>query len=86
MREPRILLLYSPLQFAPQDTVKPDGSLSLPYVAGALREADFDVTILDACVGTEKDTLANTFYQSTELPSGFIRVGLSRERISPSRS
>lgn len=81
-KEPRILLMYSPLQFARQDTVKPDGSLSLPYVAGALREAGFDVSLLDACVGTEKDSLADTFYQSTELPSGFLRVGLSRERIA----
>ena len=40
--DPRFLLMYSPLQFAPHDSVKPDGSLSLPYLAGALREAGYE--------------------------------------------
>ena len=81
-REPRFLLMYSPLQFAPQDSVKPDGSLSLPYVAGALRNADFEVKILDACVGDEKDDLKDTFYSPVKLPNGLVRVGMSRERIA----
>ena len=75
-------MMYSPLQFAQQDTVKPDGSLSLPYIAGALRNANFEVKILDACVGSEKDNLRDTFYHPVELPSGLIRVGMSRERIA----
>ena len=81
-RDPRFLLMYSPLQFAPQDSVKPDGSLSPPYVAGALRDANFDVKILDACVGNEKDDLKDSFYNPVELPSGLVRVGISRERIA----
>ncbi|MFQ6026270.1 MAG: hypothetical protein ACE5Q6_02005, partial [Dehalococcoidia bacterium] len=61
--EPRFLLMYSPLQFAPNDSVKPDGSLSLPYVAGALRDANFEVGILDASVGNERDDLRDTFHR-----------------------
>jgi radical SAM superfamily enzyme YgiQ (UPF0313 family) len=74
--------MYSPLQFAPNDSVKPDGSLSLAYTAGALRDAQFEVKILDACVGNEKDDLKNTFYHPVKLPSGLVRVGMSRERIA----
>ena len=81
-RDPRFLLMYSPLQFGPHDSVKPDGSLSLAYVAGALREAQFEVRILDACVGADKDDLSDTFFRSVELPSGLERVGMSVERIS----
>lgn len=81
-RDPRFLLLYSPLQFAPKDTVKPDGSLSLPYIAGALREAGFEVKILDTCVGNKKDHLKDTFYHPVRLSSGLIRVGMSRARIA----
>lgn len=81
-REPRFLLMYSALQFAPQDTVKPDGSLSLPYVAGALRDAGFEVRILDASVGADGDALVDTFYKPTPLASGLIRIGMSPERIA----
>ena len=65
--EPKFLLMYSPLQFAPNDSVKPDGSLSLPYIAGALRNANFDVKILDASVGDHSD-------------DGFRVVGAGRTR------
>ena len=81
-RDPRFLLMYPPLQFAPQDSVKPDGSLSLPYVAAALRDAQFDVKILDASVGNEKDDLNDTIFHPTPLPSGLVRVGMSKERIA----
>jgi hypothetical protein len=74
--------MYAPIQFAPNDSVKPDGSLSLPYIAGALREAQFDVRILDACVGAPRDSLVDTFYHPTDLPSGLVRVGMPRERIA----
>ena len=74
--------MYPPLQFAPNDSVKPDGSLSLPYRAGALRDAQFEVKILDACVGAPKDDLKDTFYRSVALPSGLVRIGMSRERIA----
>jgi radical SAM superfamily enzyme YgiQ (UPF0313 family) len=73
--------MYSPLQFAPEEMAKPDGSLSLPYVAGALRRAGYPVRILDVSVGNEKDSLAQSFLNTTQLPSGLIRCGLPRERI-----
>jgi hypothetical protein len=62
-REPRFLLMYPALQFAPDEMAKPDGSLSLPYVAGALRRANYDVQILDVCVGDAEDRLEDTFYK-----------------------
>jgi radical SAM superfamily enzyme YgiQ (UPF0313 family) len=78
---PSFLLLYSPLQFAPEEMAKPDGSLSLPYIAGALRRAGYAVRILDCSVGGEEDSLENTFFRSTLMSNGLLRVGLSRERI-----
>lgn len=80
--EPRFALLYSPLQFAPQDSVKPDGSLSLPYIASALYNAGFEVKIVDTCVGTQQDQVKDTIFNPTPLPSGLVRVGMSEERIS----
>ena len=74
--------MYSPLQFAPNDSVKPDGSLSLPYIAAALRDANFEVKILDASVGNEKDDLKDTFHHPEALANGLIRVGISKERIA----
>jgi len=79
--EPRTLLLYSPLQFAPGETTKPDGSLSLAYLAGALRCAGFEVRILDCAVGDASGGLEESFFRPTPLPSGLIRVGLAAERI-----
>ena len=81
-REPRFLLMYPALQFAPDEMAKPDGSLSLPYVAGALRRANYDVQILDVCVGDAQDRLEDTFYKTTFMPSGLIRCGLSKERVA----
>lgn len=82
VRNPRFLLVYPPLQFAPDEQAKPDGSLSLPYLAGALRRAGYDVRILDLAVGTDDDPLDAGFHNTRELDSGLIRVGLSEERIA----
>lgn len=81
IKQPSFLLMYSALQFAPEEMAKPDGSLSLPYLAGALREAGYDVKILDVSVGDDNDLLADTFFHPTRLPSGLIRCGMPRERI-----
>ena len=78
---PSFLLLYSPLQFGPEEMAKPDGSLSLPYVAGSLRRGGYDVKILDISVGAEQDRLQDTFFRATRLPSGLLRIGMSHERI-----
>ena len=80
-REPRTLLLYSPLQFAPGETTKPDGSLSLVYLAGALRRAGYEVKILDCAVGDDSHKLDETFFRVTPLSSGLFRIGLAPEAI-----
>ena len=79
---PRFLLLYSPLQFGENEIAKPDGSLSLAYVAGSLRAAGFEVEVLDCSVGGENDDLKDTFFRSTLLPSGLYRVGMSPDAIA----
>ncbi len=79
--DPRTLLLYAPLQFAPGETTKPDGSLSLVYLAAALRRGGYDVRILDCAVGDETFGLADTFFKHTQLPNGLFRIGLSPEAI-----
>jgi hypothetical protein len=81
VREPRFLLLYPPLQFAPGEVAKPDGSLSLTYLAGALRAAGYDVRILDCAVGPEDSPLQDSFFNVTPLPSGLRRVGMPVEAI-----
>jgi radical SAM superfamily enzyme YgiQ (UPF0313 family) len=78
---PSFLLMYSALQYGPEEMAKPDGSLSLPYVAGALRRAGYDVRILDVSVGNCKDSLQESFFRTRSLPTGLIRVGISRERV-----
>ena len=80
-RDPRTLLLYAPMQFAPGETMKPDGSLSLAYLAGALRRAGYEVRILDCATGADGDELADTFFRPQPLPSGLLRVGLSADAI-----
>ena len=77
----RVLLLYPPLQFASGAFAKPDGSLSLPYLAGSLRRAGYEVSIYDAAVGRDGDDLAGTFQRFEPLPNGLTRVGASDEAI-----
>ena len=78
---PSFLLMYSALQYAPEEMAKPDGSLSLPYVGGALRRAGYDVRILDVSVGNDEDDINDSFFSTSRLPSGLIRCGISRERV-----
>lgn len=77
----RVLLLYPPLQFAAGAVPKPDGSLSLPYLAGELRRRGHEVAILDCTVGRDGDDLSETFDRREPLTSGLVRVGMSDERI-----
>jgi radical SAM superfamily enzyme YgiQ (UPF0313 family) len=74
--------MYSALQFGPEEQAKPDGSLSLPYVAGALRRAGFAVSILDVSVGGPDDRLEDAFFNTTMLPSGLIRCGMPPEKVA----
>lgn len=81
-QEPSFLLMYAPQR---QDTrfgaVKPEGSLGLIYLAGALRDHDFHVKVLDCSVGDDRHHLKDTFFRQTVLPNGMIRVGLTPEEI-----
>ena len=66
--KPKFLLLYSPQIFDKSfGAIKPEGSLGLMYLAGALRDKNYDVTILDATVGNDKYTLEETFYNEVKL-------------------
>lgn len=76
-----MLLLYPPAQTAPGAVCKPNGSLAYPNLAGALRDHGVDVRIFDACVGDGGDPLEEMFARPVPLPSGFLRTGVSDERI-----
>ena len=80
--EPKFLLMYCPQIFDKSfGAIKPEGSLGLMYLAGALRDKNYPVTILDTTVGNNKYTLKETFYNEITLPDGMIRVGMSIEDI-----
>jgi anaerobic magnesium-protoporphyrin IX monomethyl ester cyclase len=81
LRDVRVLLLCPPVQAAPGATHKPNGSLAYPNLAGALRDHGVDVRIFDACVGDDDDPLEATFGRPQLLPSGFLRAGVSDQRI-----
>lgn len=81
LRDARVLLLYPPAQTAPGATCKPNGSLAYPNLASALRDHGVDVRIFDACVGGDGDPLEEMFARPTPLPSGFLRTGVSDQRI-----
>jgi len=80
-KEIKVLLLYPPAQSWPDTMCKPNGSLAYPMLAGALMEKGIEVEIYDACVGNDEDDLEDVFYNSTKLPSGLLRTGVSEERI-----
>lgn len=82
VKEPRFLLLYPPQSFDSNlGVVKPEGSLGLLYIAGALRDAGFEAEILDCCVGNSRYTLEQSFLRQTTLANGMVRVGMSGEDI-----
>jgi len=81
IRDPKFLLLYPPSQFAADEVAKPDGSLSLAYLAGSLRSSGYECRILDCAVGDDGQPLSDTFFRTTPMPSGLRRVGMSIESI-----
>ncbi|MCF7223752.1 B12-binding domain-containing radical SAM protein [Marilutibacter chinensis] len=80
-KSPRFLLLYPPLQFAQNEVAKPDGSLSLAYLAGALRDAGYEVSVLDCTVGADGSPLEDSFFNVTVQPNGLRRIGMPAEAI-----
>jgi len=80
--EPKVLLVYPPPQLMSNEFPRPDGSLGLLYLAGALERVGIEVDILDASVGTVNDSLEETFNRHVMQPNGLIRVGMTADRIS----
>ncbi|HEV3001226.1 MAG TPA: radical SAM protein [Solirubrobacteraceae bacterium] len=81
LRNVSVLLLYPPNQTFPGTVCKPNGSLAYPQLGGALREHGVNVRVFDACVGDGPDPLDELFANPAPLPSGFLRTGVSDERI-----
>lgn len=81
MRDPKVLLLYPPNQLMPIETPRPDGALGLLYLAGALRQIGIEPDLLDTTIGSSKDTLKDTFYNSVMQENGLTRIGMTWERI-----
>jgi anaerobic magnesium-protoporphyrin IX monomethyl ester cyclase len=80
-KNPKILLIYPPNQLLPIEQPRPDGSLGLLYLAGALEQAGYEADLVDASVGTETDDLNDTFYRAIKQPNRLLRIGMSPERI-----
>ena len=80
--EPKFILIYTPQIFDPRfGVVKPEGSLGLIYLASALRDRHFEVSILDATVGNDNYSLEETFYREEKQSNGMIRVGMKIKDI-----
>lgn len=82
VKDPSFKLLYSPQCHDPQHgTVKPEASLGNLYLAAALRNNNFEVDVLDCCIGGKNHSMQEAFNNQTALPNGMVRVGLSPETI-----
>jgi radical SAM superfamily enzyme YgiQ (UPF0313 family) len=79
--QPKILLVYPPNQLMAIETPRPDGSLGPLYLAGALRNAGYEVDLLDASVGSNEDKLSDTFHNRVLLPNGLTRIGMTPDRL-----
>ena len=55
--------------------------MGLIYLASALRNKDFEVSILDASVGNNNYTLEETFYNEKIQPNGLVRIGMNIKDI-----
>lgn len=74
--------MYAPQQFDLRfGAVKPEASLGNLYLAASLRDAGFQVNILDCCLGNERYALEQSFYRQTPLPNGKVRIGMAPEDI-----
>ena len=62
-----IKLIYPAQQFIAGEVPRPDGSLGLLYIAGALRQAGFAVSLIDLCVGEARDRLEDSFFIMTHV-------------------
>ena len=75
----RLKLVYPSQPFLLSEVPRPDGSLGLLYIASALREAGYDVSVLDMAVGDASNSLQHSFFRHTPIDEDTVRVGLSRK-------
>lgn len=80
--EPKVLLLYAPLQFFGHEIPRPDGSLGLLYLAGALEDAGITVDVVDAVLGPAGSPIEESFHNRIVQSSGLLQVGMSFEKIA----
>jgi len=80
-QNPKVLLVYPPNQLMSVEIPRPDGSLGPLYLAGALRQAGIEVELLDASVGTDDDSMSETFFRRQLQPNGLTRIGMTQEKI-----
>lgn len=78
----RIKLVYPAQPFLQTEVPRPDGSLGLLYIAGALRTAGFEISLLDMCVGDEEDSLDEAFFRREPIDGEMVRVGISPQELS----
>ena len=81
IKDPKVTLLYPPIQTWEGFQCKPNGSLAYPYLAAALMRHGVDVEIFDASVGEGEDDLDAIFASPILLPTGMYRTGVSDERM-----
>jgi len=82
IRDPKFLLMYAPQRFSLRfGAVKPEASLGNLYLAAALREARFQVDILDCCLGNDRYLLEKSWDLHTSLPNNMIRIGMAPDDI-----
>ena len=77
----RVKLVYPAQPFLMTEVPRPDGSLGLLYIAGALRSAGFDVSLLDMCVGDLDDSPETAFYNRQSIDEDTVRVGISEQNL-----
>lgn len=66
----------------PTEMPRPDGSLGLLYLAGALLRASIKTDVLDATVGTPEHKLEETFYRRIMQENGLVKIGLSEDELT----
>lgn len=77
----KVKLIYPKQIFSEYETVRPDCSLGLLYIAGILRNHKIPVSVLDMLVGEENDDLEDTFFSRKTDDHGYVHVGMSEEML-----
>jgi len=76
------ILIYPPNQLMDIERPRPDGSLGLLYLAAALERNGISTDVLDASVGTEEQSLDETFFKMVKQDNGLIKIGMDFKDIA----